>query len=412
MNEVSLKLLKPHTKNNDYYSDLPEEKYAEVKRSIEINGIRDPLKVLPDYTIIAGHQRFRIAQELGLEKVPVIILDVTAEEAEYLLIADNEERRQEDNDPIKKAKRAKFLKEYWRIQHGGNHGNQYKVAINPMGELPKTSADVAKAVGTDSAHLPRLLKLNDLIPELQKLVSASKLGARAAEQLAYLEPSVQKALWDTLGEEIGQKSVVETKQLRKELEESRQKQKEIQTSFEDQITLLKENIEDAEKAITDSEEQISELEEKLAKANKPKEVPPADYEEIKSQLAEKKNELEQEQSKSKELQETLKQTLLELEQKKDDFRSLTKSQIESSNRQKIRSTLSYLAQDLGKHLKQCQIDIERFAPNEEIYDDVMAAARILRHSANELELMVKTHSCEIIPLPVKEGGDHSGKNIS
>ena len=55
---------------------------------------------MPDYTIIAGHQRFKIAQELGLEKVPVVIINVSPEEAEYLLIADNEERRQEDNDPI------------------------------------------------------------------------------------------------------------------------------------------------------------------------------------------------------------------------------------------------------------------------------------------------------------------------
>ena len=120
MNLIPIGLLKIHPKNSEYYSDLPPEKYEEVKNSIKVNGIRDPLKVLPDYTIIAGHQRFRIAQELGLEKVPVVIIDVSPEEAEYLLIADNEERRQDDNDPIKKAKRAKFLKEYWGVKNGGD----------------------------------------------------------------------------------------------------------------------------------------------------------------------------------------------------------------------------------------------------------------------------------------------------
>ncbi len=120
MNLIPIGLLKIHPKNSEYYSDLPPEKYEEVKNSIKVNGIRDPLKVLPDYTIIAGHQRFRIAQELGLEKVPVVIIDVSPKEAEYLLIADNEERRQDDNDPIKKAKRAKFLKEYWGVKNGGD----------------------------------------------------------------------------------------------------------------------------------------------------------------------------------------------------------------------------------------------------------------------------------------------------
>jgi ParB family chromosome partitioning protein len=118
MNCVSISLLKCHPKNQEYYNGLTPEKYEEIKRSIEINGIRDPLKVLPDYTIIAGHQRFKIAQELELTQVPVVIMDIDQKEAEYILIADNEERRQEDNDPIKKAKRAKFLKEYWGVKNG------------------------------------------------------------------------------------------------------------------------------------------------------------------------------------------------------------------------------------------------------------------------------------------------------
>lgn len=119
-----------------------------------------------------------LAQELGLKKVPVVIIDVSPEEAEYLLIADNEERRQDDNDPIKKAKRAKFLKEYWGVRHGGD-----RKSSNQNGYL-KTSADVAEVVGTDAAHLSRLLKLNDLIPELQELVSANKLGVLYSNHVA------------------------------------------------------------------------------------------------------------------------------------------------------------------------------------------------------------------------------------
>jgi ParB family chromosome partitioning protein len=89
MNCVSISLLKCHPKNQEYYNGLTPEKYEEIKRSIEINGIRDPLKVLPDYTIIAGHQRFKIAQELELTQVPVVIMDIDQKEAEYILIADN-----------------------------------------------------------------------------------------------------------------------------------------------------------------------------------------------------------------------------------------------------------------------------------------------------------------------------------
>lgn len=110
--------------------------------------------------------------------MPVVIIDVSPEEAEYLLIADNEERRQDDNDPIKKAKRAKFLKEYWGVKNGGDRKSV------PQNEELKTSADVADAVGTTAKNLHRLLKLNDLIPELQELVSSNKLGVLYSNHVA------------------------------------------------------------------------------------------------------------------------------------------------------------------------------------------------------------------------------------
>lgn len=394
MNLVSIQLLKIHPKNSEYYSDLSPEKYEEVKNSIRVNGIRDPLKVLPDYTIIAGHQRFKIAQELGLEKVPVVIIDVSPEEAEYLLIADNEERRQDDNDPIKKAKRAKFLKEYWGVKNGIN---QYSRV--PQNGEPKTSADIAETVGTTAKHLNRLLKLNDLIPELQELVSGNKLGATAAEQLAYLDTSVQQALWDTLGEEITQKTLAETKAIRQEVEIPAAEQEKTE-KLEQEIILLTENIEDAEKMIEEFEKTIVELEKALEKSESkpPKEVVPPDYENLKTELENNKTELKQALAQSKSLQETLDQTQSELEKKKDDIRALTKAQLEALNKQKVRTTLSFLVQDIGKHFNQCKLELESFACDETTYDDVMAAAKILRNAADELEKLVNTYNCEVITI--------------
>ncbi|MBF8376354.1 ParB N-terminal domain-containing protein [Alicyclobacillus mali] len=220
MNLIHIDKLKPHPKNADYYADLTGEKYEELKRSIEVHGIRDPLKILPDGTILAGHQRYRIAKELGIEQVPVAIYDVSPEEAEYLLIADNEERRGVDEDPIRKAKRAAFLKEYWGVRRGGDRKSNHQI-----GDL-KTAADVAEAVGVDAKHLNRLLKLNDLIPELQALVSSGKLGTSAAEQLAHLSPEIQRSLYEALGEEIANRTFAETKELRRRLEEAERRDQE------------------------------------------------------------------------------------------------------------------------------------------------------------------------------------------
>ena len=213
INTIETNKLKEHHKNGYYFTDIEGEKYEEMKRSIETYGIRDPIKCTRDYTVISGHQRLRIARDLGLEKVPYQMLDVDEKTAEYLLIAENVERRgQAETDPIKKSRIANFLKEYWDIGHGG------KRSSGQNGHL-KTTADIADTIGESEKNARRILKLHDLIPQLQTLISGGKLGTTAGEQLAYLSPEVQTALYETLGDEIAKKTVKETKELRREVQD-------------------------------------------------------------------------------------------------------------------------------------------------------------------------------------------------
>jgi ParB family chromosome partitioning protein len=391
MNYISINLLKCHPKNQEYYNDLTPEKYEEIKRSIEINGIRDPLKVLPDYTIIAGHQRFKIAQELELPQVPVVIMDIEPSEAEYVLIADNEERRQEDNDPIKKAKRAKFLKEYWGVKNGGNRRSV------PQIEELKTSKDVAEAVGTSSKNLNRLLKLNDLIPDLQNLVSAGKLGTCAAEQLSYLTKKDQQMLLDTLGEEITHRTLVEVKELRSKVQEGSK----TKTLMERKQAELLQQIEDAEKTISEYEDQICQLEKQLEE-NEPEviEKTPEDYAKLKTTATYYEWELEQAKNKLDELNKANQDLKKELDEKKSVIRSFTAAQIQAASRKKIRTLLTVMVQDIGKHLNHAQIEIESFSmdDDEELYNDVVSCAKILRQAADQLEAVVRTRKAEVIDI--------------
>ena len=71
--------------------------------SITENGLLQPIavrpkKVGPGYIIIAGERRWRAARLAGLDEVPVIIKDVTDEQAAALALIENLQR--EDLDPI------------------------------------------------------------------------------------------------------------------------------------------------------------------------------------------------------------------------------------------------------------------------------------------------------------------------
>jgi ParB family chromosome partitioning protein len=275
-NEVPISLLKPHPKNAEYFSPPAEEERESLKRSIASEGVRDPLKVTPDYTVIAGHLRLEIARELGLEKVPIQIVDGDPEYLEYLLIADNVERRV-CNDPIKKAKRAEFLKRYWGVREGS--ANPKGTVIFREGQnVPderKTLADVADAIGETEKNVKRLLKLNDLIPEFQALVSQAKLSQTAAYSLAFLSPEEQRQLLQTLGESgVCGLSVREAQELRRELDAARKEKESLQghlAELEDEKSSLSRQLADLQDSLSSVEEEIAEklgrrYEEKLQEA--------------------------------------------------------------------------------------------------------------------------------------------------
>lgn len=84
---LPLDKLKPYKNNAKLH---PAEQIEQIKKSIEQFGFNDPIAVWGDDTIIEGHGRLIAAQELGIEKVPVIRLDsLTDEERKAYTLAHN-----------------------------------------------------------------------------------------------------------------------------------------------------------------------------------------------------------------------------------------------------------------------------------------------------------------------------------
>jgi site-specific DNA-methyltransferase (adenine-specific) len=80
--------LLPYAKNSRTHS---EEQIAQIAGSIKAFGFTNPILVGADGVIVAGHGRLSAARKLGLDKVPVIVLDHLSEtERRALVIADNQ----------------------------------------------------------------------------------------------------------------------------------------------------------------------------------------------------------------------------------------------------------------------------------------------------------------------------------
>lgn len=87
--------LKEYTFSKEVFGDLPTQDYDALKNDISKHGIKVALHILPNHTVICGHQRLRVAKELGLKTVPCEIKELKSDlETREWSIKDNLLRRQ------------------------------------------------------------------------------------------------------------------------------------------------------------------------------------------------------------------------------------------------------------------------------------------------------------------------------
>jgi len=81
------------------------EKLKQLAASVKEHGIIEPLLVrpMPDggYELVAGERRYRAAQEIGLEAVPIVVRELNDDEALQLALVENLQR--EDLNPVEET---------------------------------------------------------------------------------------------------------------------------------------------------------------------------------------------------------------------------------------------------------------------------------------------------------------------
>lgn len=83
--------LRPHPLNAEVYG--AETYDPRLKESIAADGIISPLVIDQDDTILSGHRRWKVAQALDLDRVPVIVREITEPlDGERILIESNRQR--------------------------------------------------------------------------------------------------------------------------------------------------------------------------------------------------------------------------------------------------------------------------------------------------------------------------------
>jgi len=276
---VSVEYLQPHPQNIEFFPGKPKEWYS-ILEDIRENGVQNPLVLANDgKTILAGHLRWEAAKEAELSEVPVQIredLSPDSIEAVAYLIRDNAIRRQLDD--MHRARMIRKLKELHGVKPGKNQycqksGNGLPDSGSPFYKMENTSAyeKISKTLGISKTQMYQLDNLNDLIPEIQKLVEDKKISTTAAVHLACLPKEDQIEIISSQNiEGIKIKEALklrqEMKQIRAEKDELELRADKLQKALDAQREENKKGHEKAQKLVDKlqkMEAQKKELEQKL-----------------------------------------------------------------------------------------------------------------------------------------------------
>lgn len=133
-----------------------KESIDELALSIEEKGILQPMLVRPlgggKYELIAGERRFRAAKQVGLEKAPVVVHDIDANETLELALIENIQR--EDLNPIEEALAYKDL----------------------LSKCQYTQDELAKRLGKDRSSIANSLRLLKLPDKIRNQIIGSQIS--------------------------------------------------------------------------------------------------------------------------------------------------------------------------------------------------------------------------------------------
>lgn len=170
-----------------------DESLNALCESIRDYGVLSPLLARPttdgNYEIISGHRRKAAAMKLGMEKLPVLIREMTDDEAVILMVDSNIQR--ENLLPSEKAYAYKMKLE--AMNHQGRTSGQ-------VGQ--KWSRDLlADSVDDSSRQIQRYIRLTYLQKSILDFVDEGRIAFSPAVELSYLTKLEQAELWDIIQSE-------------------------------------------------------------------------------------------------------------------------------------------------------------------------------------------------------------------
>ena len=186
---VYIKLSELHAFKNHPFQVRNDEEMKAMVSSVRDKGVTQPAIVRPredgGYEI---HRRQKASELAGFTDMPCIVRNLTDEQAITQMVEDNTNQREN----ILPSERAKALKmQLEAIKHQGAK-EATSGQLDPKDAGRRSNEIVAERNKMTVKQVQRYIKLNDLVPDLQKMMDAGQIKFTPAVELAYIKPKNQR----------------------------------------------------------------------------------------------------------------------------------------------------------------------------------------------------------------------------
>lgn len=232
---IEIDNLKPFP--NHPFSLYTGEKFEDLKESIRVCGIINPLIVLElgnnEYEILSGHNRCEAVKSLGLKTVPCLILSGLSDDDALMIVLDSN-IKQRSMSEMKISEQARIYALDVEVNKRQGKRSDLIKNIEKNLEILSSGADlttsaplvpkltareiIGEKYGVSRGTITRLLRINTLISEIKERVDDETIAVRAGVELSYLSAINQKFVDDIMTEYHYKLDIKKAQQLR-ELEQ-------------------------------------------------------------------------------------------------------------------------------------------------------------------------------------------------
>ena len=211
ISEIAIGSLHPFT--NHPFQVRDDKKMEELAESITQYGVLVPgivrLRESGGYELVAGHRRKRACELAGLEKMPVIIKDLTDDEATVIMVDSNIQRE----ELLISEKAFAYKMKYEALKRQGKRSDLTSCQVGKK----LAAEEVSQNTGDSSRQILRYIHLTELIAKLLELADEKKLPFNTAVEISYLRNEEQQVLLQYMSNHNMVPSMKQAKELKQRM---------------------------------------------------------------------------------------------------------------------------------------------------------------------------------------------------